>query len=170
MSISSFIQRIGIIGTGHSISFLVNNLFDYVLYVPVVAYFGPIKGCGIMIALSILINLILLKVYDWTGKDWLGLESLKKGKENLNSLSGWMGNLLKAGDGIAFIALSFYDPLFTVIYMRKPENVYKGLSKRDWVIFGFATVLSNIGWTTLVFGGLSVVRFIMHVIGLPAWF
>ncbi len=167
MDFRSISLKLGTIGTGHSISFLINNTFDYAIYIPVVAKFGPIWGCGIMIILSILINLTLMWVYIKTGKDWLGLEALKDGKEKLSmsDLPKWTKKLVSFGDRAAFIGLSIYDPLFATIYMRKSEDRQAWLSKRDWYVFGSATILSNVGWTGIVYGGLSVFRGILNIVG-----
>ncbi len=150
------LEKIGTIGTGHFLNFMINNGFDYGIYIPVIAFFGPIWGCGIMIILSMILNITLIWVYDKTGKDWLGFEMLKEGKEELSTgLPNWIRNLIQLGDFGAFIGLSIYDPFMATIYLRKKENVHNGLSKRDWRIFFSATILSNVGWTGLVYGGIS---------------
>lgn len=164
MSIRSIAHKLGTIGTGHFLNFMINNWFDYLLYIPVIAYFGPIWGCGIMIMLSVVLNLILIKVYDKTGKDWLGFEALKEGKEKFSfSLPIWVRKLISIGDTGAFIGLALYDPFLATIYLRKRENAHKGLTNRDWRIFVSATLLSNVGWTGLVYGGLSSIQWFLQV-------
>lgn len=165
---NSLLTKLGTIGTGHTLNFIINNWFDYGVYVPVIAFFGPIYGCGIMIILSTLLNLSLIKAYDWSGKDWLGFESLKEGKENLSTkLPKWLQKMVSLGDITAFIGLSIYDPFMATVYLRKKEQAHKGLSARDWKIFLSATILSNVGWTGLVFGGLSTFQWFLkaaHII------
>lgn len=142
-------------------NFFLSHFFDYFLYVPVIAILGPIKGCAVMAALSMVVNFLLICLYDKTGKDWLGLETLKDGKNALTSnLPKWLQKVVSFGDVAAFIGFSVYDPLFAVIYMRKADQAFKGLSARDWKIFCLSTLVANVGWTTLIYAGLSVLRFI----------
>ncbi len=165
MEVKDKAEKIATIAAGHTMSLIINNWFDYGIYVPVIAYFGPVKGGGIMIVLSILINLILIYLYDKTGKDWLGFEMIKEGKEEAASkLPNWLKKAINAGDIMAFIGLSIYDPFFATIYLRKIENKFNGLTKRDWIIFIIATILSNIGWTALVYSGISVFKIIYNFI------
>lgn len=159
------VEKIATVATGHSLSLIINNVFDYVIYIPVIAYFGPITGGLIMIMLSIILNLSLIYLYDKTGKDWLGFEMIKESKERLSgNLPNWLRKALNAGDIIAFIGLSIYDPFFATIYLRKTEQKFRGLSKRDWAIFWTATVLSNISWIMLIFSGVSIFKVIYNFI------
>ena len=161
MSAKEFIKKVGTVGLGHSVTFFVSHWFDYLLYIPMVTFLGPVKGGGIMLVLSMIMNLTLIWVYDKTGKDWLGFEALKQGKEEVSSkLPKWLKKAVTAGDTVAFIGLSVYDPLFAVIYLRKQDQVFKGLSARDWKIFLASTVIANIGWTGLIYGGVILFHII----------
>jgi hypothetical protein len=167
LKLKSISQKLSIIGTGHTVNFLINSWFDYIVYVPVVAYFGPIKGCGIMIVISVLLNLTLIKVYDKTEKDWLGFEALKEGREKFSEkLPKWVSKLINLGDTGAFIGLSLYDPFLATIYLRKLKNAHKGLTGRDWRIFVSATLLSNVGWTGIVYGGISSIQWFIKTVHL----
>lgn len=164
MGTKEFFKKAGTVGTGHTLNFVINNWFDYLVYVPVIAFLGPIYGCGAMIVLSVILNLTLIWVYDTTGKDWLGFEAIKEGKEKFSStLPGWIQKLMSAGDWGAFIGLSLYDPFLATVYLRKQDQVFKGLSARDWKIFSAATILSNVGWTGLVYGGLEAIKSLVNL-------
>lgn len=135
-----------------------NNVFDFLVYGAVIAHFGLMQGFVIMAPLSILLNLSLIKVYDLTGKDWLGAESVKEGKEALGkNKPTWLKKLIASSDIVAFILISIYDPFIAVIYLRKQEHAYKGLSKRDWKIFLASTFVANAAWSVTIYTGLSVV-------------
>ncbi len=159
---NSLLTKLGTVGIGHTINFVINQGFDYGVYIPVIAIFGPFWGCGIMTILSIALNLTLIWVYDKTGKDWLGFESLKEGKDNLSSkLPKWLQKMVSFGNITAFIGLSIYDPFLATVYLRKREQAHKGLSARDWKIFLSATILSNVGWTGFIFGGVSAFQWFL---------
>lgn len=159
------LTRVGIIGSGHTISIVINWFFDVVLYTVAVAQFGFWGGLAIMLPLSVIINLVLIRLYDKTGKDWLGFEALKEGRENaISSTPTWLQRIIKSSDIIATTAILFYDPLLATIYLRKIEQAHKGMSRRDWKIFWLSTVLANIGWTAIVFGGISAIKYVISLI------
>jgi hypothetical protein len=160
LNTKNVLSKFGTIGVGHFISFMTNNWFDYLIYVPVIAYLGPFVGCGIMIILSVILNLSLIWIYDKTGKDWLGYELIKQGKSS-SKLPKWVKKMISMGDVAALIGLSLYDPFHATIYLRKQESTFKGLSARDWKIFLFSTFLANIGWTTLVYFGVKVFNWLL---------
>jgi hypothetical protein len=157
LNIKKILSKIGIIGFGHFISLITNNWFDFLIYVPVIAYFGPYTGCCIMIVLSVILNLSLIWFYDKAGEDFLGYELIKQGKTS-PKLPNWLKKVIAMGDVVALIGLSVYDPLHATLYLRKPELAFKGLSARDWKIFIFATLLSNAGWTAVVQTGIGVYK------------
>lgn len=131
--------------------------FDYLLYPFVVWKLGPIAGGAIMALLSLVFCLLLLRLYDWLGRDWLGLEFVK----NLRHYAGnsrWrrgLAGLLSRGDGVAFVLLSAkYDPFITTAYLRR--DAYAGMSARDWRIFLGSWLLANALWIFVCYGGVSL--------------
>lgn len=161
MEVKEKAERVATITAGHTMSLIINNWFDYGVYVPVIAYFGPIQGGIIMTILSFIVSLTLIYLYDKTGRDWLGFEMIKEQKNHLSKhLNKFLRFMLRKSNIAAFIGLSVYDPFFATIYLREKDNVYNGLSKRDWMIFISSTIISNIGWTTLVFGGVELIKII----------
>lgn len=138
---------------------LVDNAFDYVLYPFVILKLGPAVGGIVMAALSLLDCLLLLKLYDWLKRDWLGIE-LVKGLRHYAGSSRWKRAtawLLGRGDGVAFVVLSLrFDPFITTAYLR--HGAYNGLARRDWKIFFGSVLISNAAWTFVCFGGIEVFR------------
>ncbi len=133
--------------------------FDYALYPFVVFKLGLAVGGVVMAALSLLDCLLLLRLYDWLKRDWLGLEWLKAlrgyaGPSRWRRALGWA---LNRGNAVAFVALSLrFDPFITTAYLRRGS--YNGLAPRDWQIFLGSVVLSNAAWALVCFGGIEAVR------------
>ena len=164
MNVKSILTRIGTIGAGHTMLWVFNNFFDFIVYGAVIAHFGLVHGFMIMAPVSVLLNLFLIKVYDLTGKDWLGAESVKEGKEALvKDKPVWLRRLIFSSDIAALILISIYDPFIAVIYLRKQEQAYKGLSKRDWVIFFISTIIANGAWSVTIYTGLSVIDWFLKI-------
>ncbi len=162
--VKALFSKLGIIGSGHTISIIINWFFDVILYTASVALFGFWGGLAVMLPLSVVLNIGLIKLYDKTGKDWLGFEALKEGKESaVADAPEWLRSIINSSDLLATIAILFYDPLLATIYLRKREQAHKGISRRDWKIFWLSTVLANIGWTAVVFGGVSVFKWLLGI-------
>jgi len=138
---------------------LLDNAFDYVLYPFAIFKLGPAVGGLVMATLSLLDCLLLLRLYDWLKRDWLGIE-LVKGLRLYSGPSRWKRGtawLLGRGDGVAFVVLSLrFDPFITTAYLR--HGAYNGLTRRDWKVFLGSVVLSNAAWTVVCFGGVSLLR------------
>lgn len=162
--IASFIltwkRKIAIIAFGHFIAKIIDLAFDYGLYVYVIAVYGPLKGGAYMMIALAIFALVQLKLYDWSGRDWLGFEALKELKEG-EPEGFWakkLSNIVKKGDIYAFFFLSYYyGPFCTSIYLRKGK--YNGLKKRGWLIFLSSTVVCNAYWTIQIFASIEVVKY-----------
>jgi len=133
--------------------------FDYALYPFVIYRLGLVTGGIVMAALSLLDCLLLLQLYDWLKRDWLGIEWLK-GLRHYAGPARWrraLAWLLGRGDVAAFFALSLrFDPFVTTAYLRRGQ--FNGLSARDWQIFLASVIVSNAAWALVCFGGAEAVR------------
>jgi len=144
-------------------SVVFNYLYDYLLYPFVIWKLGVVKGGVIMIILSTLICYLLLVFYDWSKKDWLGIESIKQvreygGSSKIGRIASW---ILKRGNVAVMILLSLqFDPFITTAYMRLGSGQYNGLSKRDWKIFFTSTFIANVFWIIVSYGGVSLIKYI----------
>jgi len=134
---------------------------DYVLYPLVIWRLGVWQGGLVMGALSLAACLLLLRLYDYLGRDWLGIEFVKN-QRHYQGPSRWrraMAWLLSRGDGVAFIVLTFKnDPFITTAYLR--HKAYAGMTRRDWGVFLASWVISNTFWILVCFGGLSFLRWL----------
>ncbi len=134
----------------------VDYAFDYLLYPVVIWKLGPWAGGALMALLSLVFCLLLLRLYDRLGRDWLGIEFVK----NLRHYEGpscWrrgLAWLVARGDGPAFLMLSAkYDPFVTTAYLR--HGAFAGLTPRDRRIFLASWLIGNLLWIAVCYGGLS---------------
>jgi hypothetical protein len=99
--------------------------------------------------------------YDWSKKDWLGIETLKELKEydGKNRTALIISNLMQKSELFAFLFLSIkFDPFITVVYMRHGAHQYNGMTKREWKIFSISLVLGDICWTIVIYFWLTVAQ------------
>lgn len=165
-------NRITVMATGITAFSLLNYLFDYGLYPFVIYKLGIIKGGLVMTVLAATANIICLKFYDWSKRDWLGIETIKgvKGYEGGNHLLRFMSGLLKKGDVPALLFLSVKEDAFvTMIYLRHGSHQYNGMSVRDWRIFLTSLSIANVYWTLAAYMGISVVEWLWRVLTGGVW-
>lgn len=169
------LRRLGTLATGYTVKKLEEFLFDTVLYAYVVfvctqAYgvaHGSLVAFAIMMPLSAIACVIYLKIYDSLKTDYLGLEALKALKDSTSSsLAARVGRkLLRSGDLGAFFLLSLQgDAFMTVIYLRRGDNSYNGMTRRDWMIFFSSIFVSNAYWTLRWVAIVEVVVYLWHLI------
>jgi hypothetical protein len=153
--------RIAELSSGYLIWNVLDYIFDYVLYPFVIFKWGPLAGGLGMTLLSLLSCLMLIWIYDWIGRDWLGIETVK----GLKIYTGdsrwrqWLARVLKKGDGFAFLILSLkYDPFITTAYLR--HGAFNGIKRHDWIVFFSSGLLANLWWIVVCFGGISAVEWV----------
>jgi hypothetical protein len=157
-------ERIGIVGVGHATITVVNHWFDLVLYPYVICSLGLTFGVTVMIAFALVLDVIIIYVYDKTKLDWLGIETAKDLQNDITNkfakaVLKWTHN---KGDMVTTIALSFWiDAFIVTLYMRNGAYKYNGFSLRDWKIFLTATVVGNVYWAVLVLLGIEGVEFVL---------
>jgi len=160
--------RISELTCGISIKTLISYSFDYLLYPLVIYKLGIITGGAIMMFLSLLACVMLVKFYDWSKRDWLGIETIKgmkdyQGESRLGKFSAW---ILRCSDPVIFLFLSIKeDPFITMIYLRHGSHQYNGMSARDWRVFICSVAVSNIYWTLAAYMGVSVVEWVWRGCG-----
>lgn len=140
-------QRFTELFAGWSTVTILAILFDDILWPAVMLWQGPVAGGITMFWAALLCNLILIWFYDKIKKDFLAVEALHKLTETEQcGLKKLLAKIIKAGKIPAFIAISFYDPFISVIYMRKGTGKFK-MDRRDWYYFGLAMIIACVGWT-----------------------
>jgi hypothetical protein len=156
-------QRLAILAIGISVNTFVSSyLFDYLLYPFIIWKLGIIRGGILMTALAGIFCYLTFVFYDWSKKDWLGIETLKSlksyaGAAKLGRMASWF---MKQSDPMVMLFLSIkYDAFITTAYMRHGSHQYNGLNKRDWTIFGLSLAISNLYWTLASFMGVSLIEY-----------
>ena len=106
-----------------------------------------IKGGIGMTFLAGAANLPTMKFYDWSKRDWLGIEAVKglkdyQGSNRMARLFSW---LARKGDVAAMLYLPIKEDAFrAVIYMRHGSHQYSGMSRRDWKIFLASLMIARV--------------------------
>ncbi len=70
-------ERIAALGVGLLANWLMVNGFNYLLYPFIIYKFGILRGGVVMTVLSFLACYATLLFYDWSKRDWLGIETIK---------------------------------------------------------------------------------------------
>jgi len=161
----SIYRRFKTLSAGVTFMFIINKLFDYVLYPYVIYRAQIVLGGLIMTALSAIACLALLRFYDWTKQDWIGLETIRslRDYQGSNRMGRFLSRLISKGDLLAFIVLSlYYDPFVTTVWLRRER--FSGLSGRDRRIFWGSVLICNIGWTCFCWLGVKTAFWISNII------
>ena len=151
----------------HTTLYLWDKFFDFVLYPLAIVELGLIWGTAVMMAASLVICIILLKLYDNLGatrfRDLLGFESIKEATAAVRQsrLGQWGAG---AGGSAAsftgkiglFLYLSiWFDPMTCTIFMRPADQYH--MTARYWAIFVLSVFISNAIWALLVYAGVETV-------------
>ena len=65
------------LAAGLAIKRAINWPFDIWLYLPAIAWLGPVWGGLLMTVFSVPLNLLVLRAYDRSQRDWLMIERVK---------------------------------------------------------------------------------------------
>jgi len=157
--------RGGELSVGLAAKYLSNRAFDYLLYPFVIFKLGILKGGIVMIFLAFIANIMTMTFYDWSKRDWIGIEAIKdlktySGKKMIGRFTSW---ILQRSDSVIFLFLSLrYDAFTTTAYLR--HGKYNGMGKRDWTIFMGSLLISNVYWTLACYMGISLVEWVWKAI------
>jgi hypothetical protein len=158
-------ERLAILGVGVLADRAISYSFDLILYPYIIWRYGLLFGGLVMALVSLIVCLLCIWFYDWSKKDWLGIETLKGIKE-YNGSNRW-GRLiawsLRCSDPAACVVLSVtFDPFITMAYLRKGS--YNGMSRRDWRIFLGSWLIGNAYWTMACWLGVSVMEWAWNAV------
>lgn len=161
---------IGTVGLG-----VINWVFDYPFYGVVTERLttwhglteGGLATFIVMSILSWVLSYLIIRYYDHTERDWLGLEALKFARE-MEVLPGekpsMLQRMVRMGDFPAFLILAIYDPVYSTIYLRRGRGLYNGFSSRDWMVFNLSVLYTNALWTSGWLATIEFIRFIPWII------
>ena len=140
---------------------LIDWSFNYLLYPGIIYLLGIWRSDLIMTFLSFLLCILCIWFYDWSKKDWLGIETIKalkdyEGGHSAGRMTSWF---LRRSEPVAFLFLTFwYDPLITMAYMRR--GAYNGMGAHDWHIFLISLFLGNGYWILANWMGVSLLEYL----------
>jgi hypothetical protein len=152
-------RRGGELSIGLAAKYLSDRAFDYLLYPFVIFNLGILKGGIVMIFLALIANIITMTFYDWSKRDWLGIEAIKElktysGNRKMRRFTSW---ILKRSSPVIFLFLTlWFDAFTTTAYLRCGK--FNGMSKLDWTIFMGSLIISNAYWTLACFMGITLVE------------
>jgi hypothetical protein len=140
-----------------------SHFFDLVVYPIVLVGFGFWGGTAALFLFWVVMNFILISLYDLIKKDLFGLEALKELKASMSAEKPkgfWKTLLYKTlrwGDIPFFVAISTYDPIFAVLYKRKTTN-FGGFEKRDYWILVLSTATGCFLWSLIWTGAIEIIK------------
>lgn len=154
----SWKKRIGTILIGLTANELMVQGFDSILYPFVMGTQGFFIGAHIMIWASILICLLTLKFYDWSGTDWIGIETLKETRELENSRANrFIARFFKKSQWAQLVILSLaQDPFVVTVFLREGAHEYGKMTKKDWKNFFTSVLIGNVFWSTVCWSGVKI--------------
>lgn len=148
---------------GVAVRWVVNHWFDYLLYPIVLAWLGTLYGGIALILLAGVINIGLIRAYDWSKTDWFLIEKIKSLIEqneqgSVEGMSRWFAWLLRhtrQRPVLVFFVLCIDDPITVTLYFREGSYQFNGMNRKDWWIFLAANVVSNLYW---IFGWVAIIE------------
>jgi len=125
--------------------------FDYVIYPPVLVWLGLLNGTIVLFLVLLVLNYFVILIYDKLRTDLFGFEQLKelKSQAKTNSKKTFIQRVILWGDIPAFIAFSWYDPIFAVLYKRDGAQ-FDGFKKRDYFILVLSTFTGCLLWSAVL--------------------
>lgn len=156
MKETTLIQDGATLSAGLALRWIINHGFDYVLYPVVLVAFGTTVGGIILTILALIINVLIIRAYDWSQTDWLLIEKLKSKvhDESHTGIKGRIFDFIRRNNVLMFFVLNLDDPITATLYLREGAYQYNGLTKRDWGIYIASNIVSNfywiIGWSLII--------------------
>ncbi len=153
---STAAKRVAELTVGHTVNQIIVWAFDFGLYPFVIFSLGLRLGFIVMALLSLLTCWLTMLFYDWSQRDWLGIEAIKSlkvyaGPNRFGRALAW---ILRQSDSVACVLLSLrFDPFIVTVYLRRGR--FGGMTRRDWQIFLLSWLIGNAWWSLLCFAGVE---------------
>jgi hypothetical protein len=156
----SWRKRVGIMLIGLLVNEFTVLILDNILYPWVMGTQGFWVGAHIMVWTSILTCLLTLKFYDWSQKDWLGIETLKETRELENSKANQLiAKFFKKSRWLQLVIISLaQDPFIATVFLREGAHEYGKMSKEDWKCFFASVLIANAFWSTVCWSGVKALE------------
>ncbi len=157
----NFKQRISELALGYTVNTAIVYTFDFALYPFVIYWLGLGVGFVVMAILSFVICWLTMLFYDWSKRDWLGIEAIKEFKnyEGTSRSARFASWIMRKSDPVACILLSIkFDPFIVTVYLRRGR--FGGMNRTDWRNFLLSWFVGNIYWSVICFTGISAIVWI----------
>lgn len=140
-------------------------LYDFPLYAFVMWHLGPVLGGLVMTLLTIPVDLYCFRLYDWSEQDWLAIEYIKKQKnyEGNNFLRRFVKFVLTRTPipfQILILSGKFNAFIITAL-LREGAYQFNGLTRRDWKIFWFSFLTTQLYWIVVVAAGVESFQWLL---------
>lgn len=151
-------KRLGILLIGLTANELMVQAFDSVLYPWVMGTLGFWHGLIVMLFTSFLVCLMTIKFYDWSRKDWLGIEMLKEAREMGNTgANRFIAKFMKNSKWAQLVILSIaQDPFIVMVFLREGAHRYGEMKKEDWKNFLVSLIIANLFWASVCWSGVAI--------------
>lgn len=149
-------KKLGAVGAGFVGTQIINDAFDYLLYPIVIGFLGSVRGGVIMTILAIVLNYIMVIIYNRTKTDWLGLEWLRLKRDEKSD--SFLGRVIRAGWWPAFVLLSWEDPFKAFVFVRGRMPAGSRFKTTDWLWFFGANFVGNLIWILMLSGAFEILK------------
>ena len=155
---NNFFQKVGVFTVGILTTKVVAYGFDYAIYPFALYRMGLMWGFVAMFFLSLVINFLLVLLYDVAKTDIFGFEYIKELKNDEDkSKKGFLQRMIRKGKIPAFLALSVYDPFLATLFVRRSDK-FDGFTRRDIWNLTLSGLIANIVWAPAVFAAVEGVK------------
>lgn len=155
--------------------FVSSWLFDDLLYPAVIAWLGPVYGGIIMSIAASLICYFWTKAIVASDNDWFEMKTLHK----IQKIVFW---IVRICENIPFVrkswvqaieyVLTFFalcvatDAMIVTLYFRRDDKS-KVLSRKDWKVFVWSLLISNLYWTLRSWGLVELIKYSWNLDYMP---
>lgn len=156
---TSVTRRTGEFAFGMTLYSAVAWLIDYPLYAAAVWFLGAYFGGLLMMAICLPIDLLALKAYDWSRRDWLSIEycKVKLGEFKPSGFAGKIAQCIRNSPlwlRVLLLSLRFDPFLVTLMIRRRGRNAH-GMTVEDRRVFLGSFLAGHFWWTFSVWAGLE---------------
>jgi hypothetical protein len=158
-------SRLVELSLGLTVNQIIVWAFNFFLYPFIIYKFGILHGGVLMTFFSFLACLGTLKFYDWSKRDWLGIEMIKevRGYNGDKGIGRITSLILQKSETAIFLFLSIkFDAFITTAYLRRGK--FNGMGKREWAIFMGSLLLGNAYWTLSCYMGITLIEWVWKTI------
>jgi len=152
------------LGLGVAYNLGASYVFFYVVYPFAIWKLGILRGGIVMTSISVVLCYTFIYLYDWSGRDWFGIEALKariRGLKGRTRIGRFLSEAIKRSGPLALVLLSIkFDPFVTTVYLRQDGRKFGGLGRREWLIFLSSAAIGNGYWLFVMFMGGSLFKYL----------